>query len=367
MRFLPFFVLSLALISCSSIPREGPLATEIEQQSDKNDYVVVDVNAEIVHTLAAFDPVGLSRRFKTTGRNSQVSVIGVGDVLSVSIFEAGGGGLFSGENGNRAEFPKVAVDRSGRISLPYAGLISVKGKTNFQVEKLIVKQLKGKAIEPQAIVNVAHNENNVVVLNGDVAKPGSYPLSPQGTRLLDVVAEAGGTKFPARETYVTFQRGDRQGVQLVKTIIEQPKENIFVARGDRIYLSHDAQRYTVLGAVHKPAVYSFDASTVSMLEAVATAGGLIDARADSTGIFVFRYESPQVLEKLGAAYGRTIRGRVPTIYRINMQHAKSYFYAQSFHLQDKDSVFVANAATVEVSKILALINQATGTAFGLAR
>lgn len=363
----PFLVLALVLSGCSSIPREGPLATEIEQQSDKNDYVVVDVDADIVHTLASFDPIGLSKKFSGTRHRSEVSVIGVGDVLAVSIFEAAEGGLFSGDNGNRAEFPKVEVDRSGRISLPYTGLINVKGKTNFQVQDLIVRELKGKAIEPQALVNVVRNENNVVTLSGDVNSPGLYPLSPKGTRLLDVVAKAGGTKYPARETYVNFLRGDRQGIQLIKTVIERPEENIYVSRGDRIYLSHDPQRFTVLGAVHKPAVYKFDAPTVSMLEAVATAGGLLDERADSTGLFVFRYESPSVLDKLGTKYERTIRGRVPTIYRINMQHAKSYFYAQSFHLRDKDSVFVANAETVEISKVLDLLNQATSAAFGISR
>lgn len=363
-RLLWALVLPLAIGACGGIPREGPLSAEIEQQSDINDYVVVDVDADIVHTLSEFDPVGLSTLFKKSGLKSPKSVVGVGDVLAVSVFEAASGGLFSGENGNRAEFPSVAVDRTGRISLPYAGYMKVAGRTSRQVEELIVERLKGKAYEPQAVVNLVHNQNNVVTLSGDVTKPGLYPLSIKGDRLLDVVAQAGGTKYPARETYVTLLRDNLQGVQLVKTLIEVPEENIYVARGDRIYLSHDPQRFTVLGAVHKPSVYTFDSPTVSMLEAIATAGGLLDERADSTGIFVFRYEAPAVLDRLGAPYGRTIRGQVPTIYRINMQNARSYFYAQSFHLRDKDSVFVANATTVEISKILHLLNQATSAAFG---
>ncbi len=356
-----FLLLALGLAGCSVIPREGPLSKEIERQSAANDYVVIDVNAAIVSSLAEFDPVGLRRRFMKSSYRPPSQRIGTGDILSVTVFEAGEGGLFSGQNGSRAEFPAVAVNRKGMISIPYAGNLKVAGKTAFQVQELIVKRLKGKAIQPQAVVNIVRNENNTVNVGGDVNKPGLYPISIKGQRLLDIISQAGGTKYPARETYVNLVRGNRRGLQLLKAVIETPEENIYVSNGDRIYLSHDPQRYTVLGAVTKPGIYKFDAPSVSVLEAVASAGGLLDSRADSTGLFVFRYESPKVLDRLGIKYPYTIRGRVPTIYRINMQHAKSYFYAQSFRLFDKDSVYVANAEGVEIGKILSLINSATSS------
>ena len=359
--------LLMSLAACSVIPREGPMSSEIERQSNENEYVVVDVNAEIVSTLAGFDPIGLSKHFMQSSFRAPSQLIGTGDVLAVTIFEAGEGGLFSSENGSRAEFPAVMVDRKGLISIPYAGHLPVKGKTAFQVQDIIIDKLKGKAIQPQAVVNITRNENNTVNIGGDINKPGLYPISLKGRRLLDMVSEAGGTTHPARETYVHIVRGDKRGLQLLKAVIESPKENIYVSNGDRIYLSHDPQRYTVLGAINKPAIYKFDAPTVSVLEAVASAGGLIDTRADSTGLFVFRYEAPNVLDKLGVKYSYTIRDRVPTIYRINMQHAKSYFFAQSFRLQDKDSVYVANAKGVEIGKVLRMINMATSSVGNIVR
>lgn len=366
LKSMSVLLLSGILAGCAITPREGPLSVEIEEQSEQNDYLVVDVDAEIVDGLSSFNPVGLRRHFKSSSYRSPVSTVGVGDVLAITVFEADTGGLFTGENGNRAEFPKVVVNRQGIISLPYTGAIKVKGKTPLQIQELVVENLEGKAIQPQAMVNIVQNESNVVTLSGDVSKPGVYPLSSKGTRLLDVVAQAGGTKFPARETYLTLMRGSRQGIQLMKAVIEEPNENIFVSRGDRIYLSHDPQRYTVLGAVQKPSVYTFDAATISALEAIAAAGGLQDSRADATGVFVFRYERPEVLDKLGITYEKVVRGSVPTIYRINMKHAKSYFYAQSFHLKDKDSVFVSNARSVEISKMLRLVNQATSSVGNIA-
>ncbi|WP_319532439.1 polysaccharide biosynthesis/export family protein [uncultured Cohaesibacter sp.] len=343
------------------------MSLEIEEQSKQNDYVTVDVNSDVVDGLSAFNPVGLNQQFASSQRRSPISTVGVGDVLSVTVFEADEGGLFSGKSGNRAEFPRVEVNNQGYISLPYTGTIKVNGKTPLQIQELVVENLEGKAIQPQALVNVVRNESNLVTMSGDVAKPGLYPVTSKAERLLDVVAEAGGTKFPARETYITLMRGEQQGIQLMKTVIEQPSENIYVSRGDRIYLSHDPQRYTVLGAVLKPSIYTFDAATISVLEAIAAAGGLMDERADATGVFVFRYEDPKVLDTLGIPYKRLVRGQVPTIYRINMKHAQSYFYAQSFHLRDKDSVFVTNARSVEISKVLMLLNQATSSVGNVAR
>ena len=366
LRILLALIVSASLAGCVFTPREGPLSAEIEKQSTQNDYLVVDVDSKVVDGLARFNPVGLHSKFKSTSHRLPVSTVGTGDILAITVFEADQGGLFTGSSGNRAEFPKVVVDNKGEISLPYSGTIKVTGKTPLQIQDLVVERLQGKAIQPQAMVNVVQNENNVVTLSGDVTKPGLYPLSSKGVRLLDIVAQAGGTKFPARETYITLMRGSRQGVQLLETVIDQPDENIYVSRGDRIYLSHDPQRYTVLGAVQKPSVYTFDSSTISVLEAIAAAGGLNDSRADATGVFVFRYEDPKVLDTLNIGYTHQVRGKVPTIYRINMKHAQSYFYAQSFHLQDKDSVFVSNARAVEIGKILQLMNLATSSVRNIA-
>ena len=365
-----FLAALVGLGGCSGLPSEGPSAAQIERQSDEHEYVIVDVDAHVVRTLAELNPYGLSRRFTKTNAAHRRNVVGVGDVLSVSIWEADKGGLFSSEDGNHTDFDSVVVDTKGRISLPYAGAIKVAGMTTNTIQASIIKRLEGKTIEPQVIVNVQKDTNNAITLSGDVSSPGRYPLALRGDRLIDVIAKAGGTKFPARETYVTFIRGDVQAVQLLSTVMETSAENIYVARGDQIYLTHDPKRYTALGAVTKPGIYTFESARVTVLEAVASAGGLLDQRADSTGLFVFRFERPETLDKMHIDHSRAVRGAggsIPVIYRINMQHAKSYFYAQSFILQNRDSVFVANADTAQLEKLLRLINLGLTPAAALSR
>ena len=366
-------VLGVAIVglsACTSLPREGPTASEIEAQSDQNEYIIIDVDADVVRTLSELNPYGLSQRFTNSNASRRRNVVGVGDVLTVSIWEADKGGLFAGEDGNHTDFEAIVVDAKGRISLPYAGAIKVAGMTTNTIQSQIIKRLEGKTIEPQVLVSVRQDTHNAITLSGDVTTPGRYPLALQGDRLIDVIAKAGGTKFPARETYVTFIRGDETAVQLLATVMETSEENIYVARGDQIYLTHDPKRYTALGAVTKPGIYTFESARVTVLEAVASAGGLLDQRADSTGLFVFRYERAATLDKIGIDHSHAVRGaggRIPAIYRINMRHAKSYFYAQSFVLQNRDSVFVANADTAQLEKLLRLINLGLTPAAAIAR
>src|SRR5262249_7328515 len=152
-----------------------------------------------------------------------------------------------------------------------------------------------------------------------------------------------GSRGPASETYVTFIRGTQRGSQLLKTIVEDEAENVWIRAGDQIYLSHEPKRYSLFGAVPKPGVYPFGSYQVILLEAVAGAGGLLDERADATGLFVFRHEQRNLVDQIAPGHNAPVGGVVPVVYRVNMREPAAYFYAKAFMLQDKDVLYVANA------------------------
>jgi len=370
-RTLAAIVVLPALSGCAFMPGSGPTSHQIEigeavtdggKTTGKDiDYIVVDLGSDVVRKLSSNRGYGL-RGFAASKISLPQSKLGIGDILAVTIWEAGEGGLFSNASTKSVNLPAVTVDRNGEISIPYSGVLKVKGKTPVEVEKIIVDSLKSRAIHPQAVVNIVKNETNTIVLSGDVIKPGRYPLSLQGTRLLDVVAEAGGAKAPAQEMFVTFIRGDQRASQSLKAVIDSESENIYVRAGDQVYLSHEPQKFTVLGAVAKPGVYPFGAPQVNLLEAMAGAGGLVDEKADGTGLFLFRHEARKVVDILQPTGQRIPDGPyVPVVYRVNMRDPSAYFYAKAFQLQDKDVLFVANARGVEVAKVLTLINMGTRT------
>ena len=112
----------------------------------------------------------------------------------------------------------------------------------------------------------------------------------------------------------------------------------------------------------KTGEYKFNANHINVLEAVARAGGLADSRADSTGVFIFRYEKIEVLKALRSGYEDLPKSRIPVVYALNMADPNAYFFAQQFNVLDKDVVFVSNATGVELKKALDLFN--SGIALG---
>jgi protein involved in polysaccharide export with SLBB domain len=73
--------------------------------------------------------------------------LGIGDVVSVTIFEAEPGGLFipsepGARPGNFVTLPDQMVDSNGNITVPYAGTIRAVGRTPPEVQQAITEALK---------------------------------------------------------------------------------------------------------------------------------------------------------------------------------------------------------------------------------
>jgi polysaccharide biosynthesis/export protein len=364
-KWLVATAVALVLSSCTVLPNQGPLSADIEQESVGDDYLLISVDAAVSRTLARYSGRGFDPGTFPRGATKPSNEVGIGDVLSVQILEAGNSGLFSqgpiGSSGNTV-FPIVIVDINGNISLPYVGELKAAGNSPQAIQNSIVTSLQGKAIEPQALVVLKSSANNSVTVAGDLFRPGKYELSFRGDRLSDAIAFSGGSKFPAHETTVTVIRHGNKGSLRLNEVLENPNNNISLQRNDLVVLTRDPKRYTLIGAVPKAGAFPFLSSQVSVLEALAGAGGLLDQKADPKGVFVFRYEKRSVLKKLGHAsvgkYPADSRG-VPTIYQFDFQSAKSHFYAQSFLLENKDAIYVSNADAVQLTKLLQLIDLAS--------
>ena len=66
--------------------------------------------------------------------------LGIGDVVSATIFEAEAGGLFlpseaGARPGNFVTLPDQIVDSDGNVTVPYAGKIRAAGRTPLEVEQ----------------------------------------------------------------------------------------------------------------------------------------------------------------------------------------------------------------------------------------
>lgn len=358
------------MAGCSALPTAGPTTSDVisqEVRGNQTRFDLVDVDDNVVAALAREPQESFHAQFKKYGRPPQPK-IGVGDSVVVSIWEAADGGLFSSSptehvsTGSRSvTIPQQMVGRDGDISVPFAGRIAVAGRLPVEVQREIEQRLADKAIEPQAIVTVAKSLTNSVTVTGEVVHGERVPLSLKGDRLLDVIAAVGGAKAPVYETFVRLSRGGVTATIPMETLVSDPAENIYAQPGDVLTLVRLPQSFTAFGATGSNSQIPFTAEKMTLVEALGKAGGLQDLRSDPAGVFLFRFEPPNVVNALGRPQLRTgPGGETPVVYRLDLRDARSYFLAQRFPLRDKDIIYVANADLNELQKFFTLLNTLTG-------
>jgi polysaccharide export outer membrane protein len=358
----------LTLAGCAALPSTGPTSMEVSEQAQSDigvRFVLRDVDEHVVSILASTQPPNFRGSFGDS-RPPPSQRIGIGDTVQVTVWEAASGGLFSSPAIDRnstgarsAIIPPQIVAKDGSITVPYAGRIRVAGLTTPDVEQRIVTGLTGKAIEPQVLVTVPLGLSNAVTVLGEVTNGARVPLSVRGERILDVLASAGGIRAPAHETFVTLQRRGRTVAVPMQRVVLNASENIYAHPDDVITVVRDPQTYSVFGAAGRNAVVPFDAAGMTLEQAVAKAGGLLDWRSDPQGVFLLRYETARVARQLDPNFKLAPSdAKVPVIYKINLRDAKSYFLAQSIQIRNRDMIYVANAQVTEIQKILQLLMSA---------
>jgi polysaccharide biosynthesis/export protein len=358
------------LVDCSALPTSGPTAHEVLGQAVENNrarFDLVDIDSNVVATLLSQPQESFAARFKKYGKPPSPT-IGIGDALGVTIWEAAAGGLFGGARGGEAAtgassvtIPTQFVGQDGGISVPYAGRIPVAGRTPRAVQETIEQGLADKAIEPQALVTVVNSVSNTATVSGEVVNGARLQLSLEGDRLLDLIAEAGGAKAPVYQTFVRLSRGRVTATIPLTTLVSDPAENIYAWPGDVLTLVEVPESFSVFGATGTNAKLNFTAEKMTLAEALAAAGGLMDQRSDPAGVFLFRYEPPAVVDAFKAPDLATgPGGSTPVVYRLDLSDAHSYFLAERFPVENKDIVYVANAQLTEIRKFFELISTLTG-------
>lgn len=132
-------------------------------------------------------------------------------------------------------------------------------------------------------------EARQVVIMGEVSRPGSYRV-PQGGRLLDVLALAGGlnSSLSTQELVMTRQSSDGEQVwqfNYGELMNNQQTTNLLVAGGDVIFVPEGRRQVLVLGEVARPGVYTISQGD-RILDALAQAGGPTNRAAlEAVGIY----------------------------------------------------------------------------------
>ena len=350
------------------MPTSGPASSYVranEANPDSLPYALVPVTLEIENVLER-NSTTIGHAFKDRRGPSEIR-FGIGDIVSVTVFESGTGGLFipleaGVRPGNFITLPNQSVDTNGSITVPYAGPIKAEGRTVVQVQQAIVKALKDRALEPQVVIALVEQRASSISVLGEVNTPARFPASASGERLLDAITRAGGPKNPGYDTWVRLERQGRQATAPFGALMNEPTNNIYVRPQDTIYVFTQPQTFLALGASGQQGQFPFGAWRLSLAEAVAKAGGLNDNLADPASVFIYRAEPREVAEQLGVDCMRFSGPLVPIIYNINLRDPAGYFLAAKFEMRNKDVIFSSNAPSVEGTKFLTYLRLIFNTA-----
>ncbi|MPV71180.1 polysaccharide export protein [Burkholderia sp. BE17] len=352
---------SLACGACALAPTDGPATSDIvaEQQSRAR-IKVVDLTPDAVGRMRVRDTRRTFADHFTPAR-PRSDVLGRGDIVAITIWEAPPATLFGSVDttGSMAPaaakataLPEQTIDSNGRLIVPFAGSIGAAGMTVPELESTIVSRLKSKANEPQVLVRIVRNATADVTVVGDVGSSMRVPLTPKGERLLDALAAAGGVRQPVNKVTVQITRGTQVFSMPLDAVIRDPRQNIALQAGDVVTALYQPVSFMAFGATGKNEEIGFEGQGISLAQALARSGGLLDSRADARGVFVFRLEDVAALAvPRDETMPVTADGRVPVVYRIDMKDPASMFIAQQFPMHDKDMLYVSNAPVADIQKL----------------
>lgn len=356
-RLAVFGALPLAVMGgCTTLPSSGPTGSQIIRSAGDPTQVGAIKVVELREASELPQAAPLPEMFHNDFDAPPTDMVGPGDTLDIAVYETGVA-LFAGNaraNAAGTGFSPTAqverllpqrVDDNGDISLPYVGRIRVIGLTLSQVEVKLQRSLHGMSQNPQVVVTLRDGITNTVVIGGEVGKPGRLVLPTNRETVSDAVALAGGYRGDAKDLSVFLQRQDRDAEFRLSDLISGPLRTLRVYPGDRISVVRAPRTFSVLGAPGRVEQITFAGPSISLTEAVATAGGTNPSTGDPRAIFVFR-RIPGADDKDQAV-----------VYHLNMMSAGAYFLAQRFVMRDKDVLYIGNARANQPSKLIQIISQ----------
>jgi polysaccharide biosynthesis/export protein len=404
-----------ALSACGALPGSAPTGVEIEHSSSATaeDYLFIQLTPEVARLIGQEADQGFPNSFRFSSYAAS-NALRPGDVIGVTIFEVGTATAFpqiqqnsntSTQAGSNApsslagtgsntptiptpmpttqsratSLPAMTVEADGTVKVPFVGRVRVAGLTPNSASNRIQESLQGQAVQPQVLVTLISNVTNTATVGGEANRVAPVSLSLRGERLLDVIGQAGGSKWPAFDTDVRVIRGVEGATVNLQHIVDQPIQNIRVRPNDQVFLIHNPKSFAILGSAQKVSQYTFDVPTVSLAEGIGRGGGPIDTIGTPSSVYLFRQERQSVAQQLVDMGVISPDGVTPlppgytpperwvnVVYRINLQEAQGYVLARNVLLHDKDVILYGNAEGAQLLKLLTIARGFSGIASDIA-
>ena len=227
--------------------------------------------------------------------------LGTGDLIEVNVY-------------NVPELTtKARVSSAGDVYLPLIDYVHVDGLTQEEAQTLIEKRLSdgGFVRNPHVTIFVDEAASQGVAVLGEVSKPGIYP-DVADHRLYEIISEAGGFTSSASRNIAILRQNQTEPVRvtLPRNLADNTSGNIEIMPGDTITVPRAPIIY-VVGDVGKPSGLLVDNGTLTVLQALALAGGT-NRTAKLGGARVIR-KGPAGVTEMKIEIKKMLEAKIPDI------------------------------------------------------
>ena len=248
---------------------------------------------------------------------------------------------------------KVTTD--GKLFYPYAGELQAAGLTAQELRIEITKRLSDKILnDPQVDVRVTGYNSLKAFVSGAVNKPGYVAFDETPMTIPTVIAAAGGFSEEADPAMMQLRRGNKvYNINYLDAFKSNlPLDRILLKPDDQIFIpalteTQKENRVYVMGEVQKVGIVNVNQGQLSLVEALATSGGLQTLNASASSIYVIRNTSESQID----------------VFHLNGKNAMALALADRFDLNSHDIVYVDASGLATWNRLISLILPSVQTVY----
>ena len=357
------FIFFLFLTSCTVIP--GTHISNLENSglifSKNNNIDLIPITQELISKMQS-EEIRIESAINTSLQdemNNYTYLVGVGDVLNIIVWDhpeltiPQSGQRSAAEAGN-------FVHKDGTIFYPYVGKVSVIGREVTQIREDITRGLSAFINNPQVDVNVAAFRSQHFFVSGAVKNPQMIPVRNVPITILDALSISGGMAPDADWSSATLTSNNNGELVIeaidLSVLLEQGvlKQNRLLKSNDVLHIPrNDALKIFVMGDVVNATTQQIGRRGMTLAEALNNVGGINEASANASGIFVLRASDSA--------------SKLVDIYQLDVSMGPRLILSTQFKLQPKDIVYVTSAPVVRWNKLLAQLTSSLNQIYQIDR